>query len=98
MFERRSMWQEALDKYDQIAKENELCSSVGWKSRLAKGRLIVFQHKGTAEDMKIVYSWMHDMVEQDTGAVEPFEMLGKKKLSRAVTIITNIYCKPYNKL
>ncbi|KAG2220900.1 hypothetical protein INT45_013029, partial [Circinella minor] len=76
MFERRSMWQEALDKYDQMAKENELQSSVGWKSRLAKGRLVVFQHKGTTEDMKTVYSWMHDMVEQDVGAVEPFEMLG----------------------
>ncbi|KAI9499460.1 hypothetical protein BDB00DRAFT_794051 [Zychaea mexicana] len=76
MYERHAMWQEALDKYDQMAKQNELLSSVGWKSRLAKGRLVVFQHKGTDDDMAIVSAWLHDMVEQDSGAVEPFEMLG----------------------
>ncbi|KAI8137860.1 hypothetical protein BJV82DRAFT_583344 [Fennellomyces sp. T-0311] len=76
MYERHGMWQEALDKYDQMASKNKLLSSVGWKSRLAKGRLVVFLRKGTAEDELTVFTWLHDMVEQDTGAVEPFEMLG----------------------
>ncbi|KAI9275449.1 hypothetical protein BDA99DRAFT_495494 [Phascolomyces articulosus] len=94
MYERRSMWQEALDKYDQMANENELLSPVGWKSRLAKGRLVIFQRKGTDDDMRTVYTWLHDMVEQDKGVVEPFEMLGacceygrgtSKDISSAIT-------------
>ena len=79
MYERHAMWQEALDKYDQMATQHKLLSSVGWKSRLAKGRLVVFQRKGSAADETTVFTWLHDMVEQDTGAVEPFEMLGIRK-------------------
>lgn len=82
MYERKAMWQEALDQYTRLAEQHPMLSQVGWLARLAKARLVVFKHKGSAQDQRQVHDWLRDMVEQDAAAghhtlIEAFEMLGK---------------------
>ncbi|KAG0183237.1 hypothetical protein DFQ28_000107 [Apophysomyces sp. BC1034] len=78
MYERQSMWDAALEKYNQLAKNHGLLTKPGWKARLGKGRLVVFQNKGSQSDYNEVHMWLRDMVQQNAEAasIEPFEMLG----------------------
>lgn len=79
MFERHEMWDKAMDKYTSMAAAHKILSLVGWKSRLAKGRLVLSHNQGTPEDKNDVFGWLSEMVEHNTPgdkSIEPFEMLG----------------------
>ncbi|KAI7884009.1 HCP-like protein [Lichtheimia hyalospora FSU 10163] len=79
MFERHEMWDKAMEKYTSMATTHKILSLVGWKARLAKGRLVLSHNQGTLQDMKDVHGWLSEMVEHNTPgdkSIEPFEMLG----------------------
>lgn len=79
MFERHEMWDKAMDKYTSLATTHKMLTLVGWKARLAKGRLVLSHNQGTLQDMADVYDWLSEMVEHNTPgdkSIEPFEMLG----------------------
>lgn len=80
MFERHEMWDKAMEKYTSMATTHKILSLVGWKARLAKGRLVLSHNQGTLQDMKDVHGWLSEMVEHNTPgdkSIEPFEMLGR---------------------
>ncbi|KAF7723261.1 hypothetical protein EC973_002154 [Apophysomyces ossiformis] len=78
MYERQSMWDAALNKYNQLAKTHDLLTKRGWDARLGKARLLVFRNKGSQSDYNDVHNCLREMVQQDGKAalIEPFEMLG----------------------
>ncbi|KAI9310755.1 hypothetical protein BX666DRAFT_2032685 [Dichotomocladium elegans] len=78
MYESQAMWQDAMEKYTQIARDHGMLTPVGWLARMARSKLVVLADKGSAEDQKEVYSCLSDMVEHDVSdaAIEALELLG----------------------
>lgn len=68
----------ALAKFIEVAKFNEVTTSTGWSSRLEAAKLVLNENQGKARSKAQIFAWLHEMISYNgKNLFIPLILLGK---------------------